>query len=205
MRTAIFLALCLVAAPAAATPFTWQVEGTITRVHNQSLADAYGYGGAFVPGQSFAWTITMDSAAPDYDPSAACGHYAPITAMSFSSGTLGLASSGKPGQDYLVNDAGQGGGCMPPYDDYARIRADFGTNLFLSMHLGGLFPTDALAVSATGFSTGSLDFLVGGPGGPGSYGIASATVSSIISSIPEPAGLLALGVLWALHRRRTRR
>jgi hypothetical protein len=73
------------------------------------------------------------------------------------------------------------------------------------MHVGGLYPTDALALNATGFGNGALDFLVGGPGGAGSYGIASGTVTSISSSIPEPAGLLALGVLWALRRRQGRR
>jgi hypothetical protein len=198
----LLLALGLVAAPATATPFTWQVVGTITNIQNQSWADAAGYGGAFAPGQSFAWTITMDSDAPDFDPRPSCGAYAPITAMSFDSGPVHLATTTAPGQDYLVNDAAPGGGCTPPIDDYARIRSDFGTNLFLSMHVGGLFPTDALALSATGFSGGSLDLLVGGPGGPGSYGIASASVTSITSSIPEPGGLFALGLLWVLRRRK---
>jgi MYXO-CTERM domain-containing protein len=88
-----------------------------------------------------------------------------------------------------------------------RIRSDFGTNLFLSLHIGSLFPTDALPVSVEGVYPVAMDFLVGGPGSPYGVGIASARVTSLTSAgtdpatVPEPTGLLALGLLMARRRR----
>ena len=201
MRTFGCLLIALLAGvhTASAAPFTWTVAGNITSLNNPSAAAAAGFGGAFAVGQSFVWTIAMDSAAPDHNSDPACGLYFPITGMTFASGPLNYAINTAPGQDYIIN-AGSNACDIP--SQLGRIRADFGTNLFLSMHISSLFATDALPVSVEGVHAIAMDFLVGGPGAPFGTGIASARVTSLTSSVPEPTGLLVLGLLVACRRRR---
>ena len=64
-----------------------------------------------------------------------------------------------PWPDYIIN-AGSSTCDIP--SQLGRIRSDFGTNLFLSLHIQ-LFATDASPVSVEGVHA-TMDFLVGGPG-----------------------------------------
>ena len=93
MRTFGCLLIALFAGvhTASAAPFTWTVAGSITSLNNLSAAAASGFGGAFAIGQSFVWTLTMDSAAPDHYADPKCGFYTPITGMTFASGALDYA------------------------------------------------------------------------------------------------------------------
>jgi len=199
-RTLTGLALALlVAAPASATPFTWLVEGQITHLQNLGLGTPYD--GAFTVGQPFSWWITMESSSPDFDPNPACGQYTPIESMRFASGSVSLSIGTRPGQDYLLNSTG-GGSCVPPYNNYARLRSDFGNGLFLSTHFWGDFTTDALPVSTDGLSSGTLDLFWGSL--DGNAALAHGAVTSI-TSVPEPTELvLMFGAVAAVLRRMRR-
>jgi hypothetical protein len=195
----------LYAAPVAAAPFTWLVQGTVVRV--DTAAPAGPFESALHVGDNFDWWLTLDPAALDVDPSVDCGQYTPILSMAFQNGGASLSQPTMPGQDYLIKSAAYsaGSGCrtlVPPAANTARIRAGFASGLMVSMHLAGGFATDALPVDPSGLAPlGSFDFFYSGFDNP----IANARVTSI-RAIPEPAAAtLLLGGLAALARRRRRR
>jgi len=192
----------LCAAPAAAAPFTWLVQGTVTNL--VAGAPAGPFASALHAGDSINWWLTLDSAAPDYDASADCGQYTPILSMAFQDGPVALSEAGMPGQDYLVKSSAYSAASMcatfvPPLPNTARIRAGFGAGLMVSLHLAGAFASDALPVDASAVTAiGTLDFFYAGFNNP----IASARVTAI-RNVPEPAAaVLLMGGLAAIRRRR---
>jgi hypothetical protein len=187
----IALALTLSSGVADAAPFTWVVTGQIT---NDTGAFDGPYDGLLQVGQSYTWTLNMESSSPDLDPSPTCGHYTPITSMTFTSGSVSLSRAVPSGsQDYLINAGGCGD--IPP--GTSRIRSDFG-NLALSLNF--FFPGPASTLFLTPPAAfASLDLFypflppVGMP-------IRNASASL---AVPEPAAssLLFLALAGALRRR----
>jgi hypothetical protein len=200
MRTLICLVFtALFAAPASAAPFTWLVEGTITHNLKDLGFPSTPYTDALPVGQAYSWAITMESTSPDYDPNPGCGFYNPITAMTFTSGSVSLSTTSKPSQDYLF---GTGGNCF--LGNTIRLRSNFG-GLFFSMHLGYPFVTDALPLTIDHLGYASLDLSYAGLP-PYGTPVANASVTSI-RTVPEPvtAVLMLSGLLSALGARRRRR
>lgn len=195
----------LVSSPVSAAPFTWVVQGTVTRL---DTAAAGPFASALHVGDTFDWAITLDSAAPDFDPSGACGQYTPILSMGYRSAAATLTQASAPGQDYLLKAATYtpASGCatlVPPDPNTARLRAGFDAGLFVALTLAGSFPTDALPTDpSTVRPLTSLEFFYAGFSNP----IGAARVDAI-RAVPEPAGtsLVVAGLLTAFARRWRRR
>lgn len=193
----LLVAMFAVVPTASASPFTWTVQGTIGYVDTMWQDSVGPYSNAFAIGQSFTLAITMEPE-PAFvmagsDPT--CGYYSPVIATSFTSGSISRSLDfGHSGGEYIINAAGGTLGCDIP-ENTLRLRAPLATDLYATLHWFGVFATPAMVLDGTGTSA-ILNLAYSEPKG---RGIASGGGKT--SSVPEPSGLLALGLLALAWRR----
>ena len=162
-----------------------------------------GFSNPFTVGDPFSWSMTLESAAPDFAPNPTCGVYRPVTATQFTSPGVSFGGN-NPQSDYSLHSSTYTVGTLdcitvPPGANIGRLQVfPIGSDLSLFMEFAGIYPTDALVVDPANFHPIAFGVFLFGPDNT----LALGHITSV-TAVPEPmtALLVACGVVAALRRR----
>lgn len=193
----LIVGLTFTAAPAAASPITWVLEGTIftSSVTGISVGDA-------------AWmSLTFESTAPDIEPDPGCGlYFGALTSVSTVLGSQTYQSTSGSNGIEVNTGAGTVVACgITPGQFPAYTYRSFGPGgQLLAYWEEGFVPSDVLPLVPPHIAFFDAGFGIRNYSG----NVALAhTTSAQAQGVPEPATvfLLGTGVVGALARRRHRR